>query len=420
MQSIIERAEKLGIKIPHIRSEEINKQIKPVLRKMEKVGIRLDCDALKKLSSNLEAKQAKTERIIYKLAGEQFNISSPSQIAEILFRKLKLPTNDLQKIKSGVSTAASELRKIEKEHKIIAPILEYRELSKLISTYLKPLPILIDKDSRIHTTYGLETSTGRITSSEPNLQNIPIKGEYGEDIRRAFVPTPGMKLISADYSQIELRVVACLAKDKSMIEAFKRGDDIHAKTAADIFKISAKKVTKDQRRVAKTVNFGIVYGVSPYGLSQSLGVDTSEATKYIFQYFEAHQGIKLYINDMIKMAHEEGYVETLFGTKRYLPNINSHMRYVAEGEERMAINMPVQGTAAEILKLAMIELDKKLSKIDHARMLLTIHDELVVEVEAKEAKRVARIVKEIMEEVVKLCVPIEVSVGIGDNWADAK
>lgn len=438
---LLEKAEKMGIKIPQITAEEINKQIKPVLREMEKTGIRIDCNALKKLDQKLSVRLEGLKKDIYKLAGREFNIDSPIQMAEVLFKELDLPGEDLKRTKSGVSTAATELRKIESKHKIITPILEHREISKLISTYLRPLPVLVDADDRLHTTYGLETSTGRLTSSEPNLQNIPIRGTYGEDIRSAFVASPGMKLIAADYSQIELRVVACLAQDRAMIDAFQKGEDIHSRTASEIFNTPQKKVTRDQRRKAKAVNFGIVYGQTPYGLSQALGIPVEQAAEYIMHYFEVHKGIKNYITEMINMAKSEGYVETLFGTRRYLPEINSHRRFIAEAEERMAINMPVQGTAAEILKIAMINLDKQLtsksvnqqisnqknrsadlltSRPAGPRMLLTVHDEIVVEAPEKEAKKIAEIVKETMEKAVLLCVPVEAEVGIGENWANAK
>lgn len=418
---------KLDIKIPNITFEEIDRQVRPVLKKMEQNGIRLDTEAVKKLDQKLSKKLVLLEKKIIKLVGHDFNVGSPIQMAEILFEELKLPKDDIKKTKSGFSTAASELKKIESSHPIIPFILEQRELSKLISTYLKPLPTLVDENGRLHTSYGFDTATGRLSSSEPNLQNIPIRGKYGNDIRSAFIAEKGCKLISADYSQIELRVVACLAQDKAMIKAFENGEDIHTRTASEIFEIKLDKVTPAQRRIAKAVNFGIVYGQTPYGLSQALRIETSKAAEFIMHYFDIHRGIKGYINEMIGKAHADGYVETLFGMKRYLPNVNSHIRYIAEGEERMAINTPVQGTAAEILKLAMIELDKRLSIFNDkmtdnmpARMLLTVHDELVIEAPASMAKEVAKIVDETMSEVVGLCVPIEVSVGIGDNWADTK
>ena len=421
MKELTEKAEKLGIKIPHITSAEIDSAIEPVLRKMEATGIRIDRPALKKLDQSLSIKLKKLEEKIFKLAGREFNVSSPSQMADILFKDLKLSSDGIKKTKSGFSTAAQELKKIEKSHPIIVLILEYRELSKLISTYLKPLPMLVDENERLHTTYSLETSTGRLTSSEPNLQNIPIRGTYGTEIRSAFIPTPGYELIAADYSQIELRVVACLARDKAMIEAFKNGEDIHARTAAEIFHVKQSEVTKDQRRKAKAVNFGIVYGQTPYGLSQTLDINVEEAGKYIRDYFDVHVGIKNYINEMIDLAHTEGYVETLFGTRRYLPNVNSHMRFIAESEERMAINMPVQGTAAEILKLAMIELERKLEKeYPDSKILLTVHDELVLEAPKKISAKVEQLLQETMEGVINLCVPIEVTTGRGDNWATCK
>lgn len=428
MDKFIKKAESLGIKIPHLTAEKINDAVKPVLRKMEKAGIRIDVAVFKKLEKSLESDLNNLTVKIHKLANHDFNISSPSQLAVILFEELKLPTVDLKKTKDGFSTAANELKKIESKHKIIPLILEYREISKLVSTYLKPLPLLVDKDSRLHTTYGLETSTGRINSIEPNLQNIPIRGKFGEKIRSAFVASKGMKLISADYSQIELRVVACLAQDEAMIAAFKSGEDIHARTAAEIFGVKQNKVTPDQRRKAKAVNFGIVYGQTPYGLSQALSITFDEAALYIKNYFSIHTGIKNYVNEMIETGHEKGYVETLFGTKRYLPNLKSQIRFLVESDERIAINTPVQGTAAEILKLAMAELDRRLETRDKSksssspltpvpRLLLTVHDELVVEAPDKDAKEVANLVKETMENVVTLCVPIEANVTVGDDWS---
>lgn len=437
-----ELLEKSGIKIPSITAEEINVAIRPVLNKMETAGIKIDCAALRKLDKKLSKKLDQLKQDIYKLVGHEFNIDSPIQMSEVLFKELKLPTDGLKRTKSGVSTAARELNKILGEHKVIEPILEHREISKLLSTYLKPLPILVDEQNRLHTTFGLETSTGRLTSSEPNLQNIPIRGKYGDEIRSTFIAEKGMKLIAADYSQIELRIVACLAHDTAMIEAFKKKQDIHTRTASEIFNTSLKKVTSEQRRKAKAVNFGIVYGQTPYGLSQSLGISVEEAARYILHYFDIHRGIKDYINRMIEKARSDGYVETLFGSKRYLPNINSSMRFVSESEERMAINTPVQGTASEILKLAMIQLDKELSRSQvagrrsnekekigkrltindkpEARMLLTVHDEIVVEAPEDQAKEVAEIMENVMETIIELCVPMRVEIGIGKNWSEAK
>lgn len=410
-----------GIKLPKITAEKIDKKVGPVLRAMEKEGILLNVSVLNNLAKKTEIKIAKLDKEIHKIAKSDFNIGSPAQMAEVLFTKLKLPTVDLKKTKTGFSTAASELKKLEKKHKIIKPILEYRELSKLLSTYLLPLPLVVDKKSRLHTTYGQDTTTGRINSNNPNLQNIPVKGDWGEGIRKAFIAGPGNVLISADYSQIELRVVACLAGDTTMIEAFSNGVDIHTKTATEIFNTELDKVTKNQRRIAKTVNFGVLYGMSPYGLSQALSISQEDAALYIKKYFESHIGIKKYCDDTILYAKKNGYVETLFGFKRNFTNLNSPFRNVAESEKRMAINAPVQGTAAEILKLAMIELDNRIQNTDNSgkvRMLLTIHDEIVLEVPKKEVNKVAKLVREIMENTVLLCVPIEVSVASGKSLGD--
>lgn len=414
--------EEKGIRLPKISSEEINQKIGPVLRKMEEAGIEIDVKLLNNMAKDIEIRLKQIEEQIFSLAGEEFNISSPTQMADILYKKLSLSTNEIKRTKSGFSTAANELKKLEKDHKIIKPILEYREISKLLSTYLRPLPLLVDENTRLHTTYGQDTSTGRLTSSEPNLQNIPIKGEWGGEVRKAFVASAGMTLVAADYSQIELRVVACLAQDSAMMEAFRTGVDIHSRTAAEIFNTSIEKVTTAQRRVAKTVNFGVLYGMSPYGLSQALEIDPEKAAEYINKYFTIHTGIKNYVERMIDFASKNGYVETLFGFRRSLPNINSHDHYVAMSEERMAINAPVQGAAAEILKIAMIELDNKLSSrsLKHSKMLLTVHDEIIVECPEKEVDEVAKIIKDAMENAVSLCVPMEAEVESGKNWGEMK
>lgn len=415
-----------GIKLPKISSEKINQQLLPVLRKMEKTGIKLDIDFVNKMAKEIEQEITKIENKIYKRVGGEFNLNSPSQLSEILFEKLELPKKDLKKNRktNAISTAASELRKIENSHPIIPLILRYREISKLLSTYLKPLPLLVDKNSRIHTTYGQDTNTGRLNSIEPNLQNIPIKGETGGEIRKAFIAEKGTKLISADYSQIELRIVARLADDTSMLDAFKQNIDIHSKTASELFSVGLDKVTSNQRRVAKTVNFGVLYGMSPYGLSQALSISQNEAADYINKYFEVHTGIKKYCNSMIQFARYRGYVETLFGFKRNLPNINSSQYIIRDSEERMAINTPVQGTAAEVLKLAMIELDKKLKPLNTkniiARMLLTVHDELVVEASDSIVEKVTEIMKKTMEGVIDINLPLLCEVEVGNNWGETR
>ncbi len=440
MKEILKKAEKLGCVIPHKKWDEIDRGVMPVLRAMEEVGVKVDVNLLRKLSKKLKVKSEKLQKEIFKQAGEEFNLSSPLQLSDILFKKLKLPTGDIRKIKSGISTSASELSKLKDKSPIIGKILEYRELSKLISTYLAPLPKMVDENSRLHSHFGQDTRTSRLTSSDPNLQNIPIKGDFGPQIRAAFIAEKGNVLVSADYSQIELRVVACLSGDEKMLEAFSEGVDIHARTASELFRVPVEKVNHDQRRLAKTVNFGVLYGISPFGLSQALGIGQDTAAEYIRRYFETHIGVKRYCDDQVAFARKNGYIETLFGFKRELKNINSNIRSLAESEERMAINTPVQGTAAEILKLSMIELHRKLnqkSKIQNPKskyqnnlaiqpfnnkavLLLTVHDELLVETPKKEAKNVAKLMKEIMESTVKLCVPVEVEVGIGRNWNEAK
>lgn len=413
-----------GIKLPKIDSKQIDEEIVPVLRKMEKTGIKLDVEFLNSLSIKVEEEIAKIEKKVIRMAGVEFNLNSPTQLAEILFEKLKLPTLELKKNRKsgGISTAASELKKIENKHEIIPLILRYREITKLLSTYLKPLPLLADENGRVHTTYGQDTTTGRMNSLEPNLQNIPIKGELGSEVRKAFIAEKGMKLISSDYSQIELRIVACLSDDTAMIEAFTNNIDIHTNTAAEIFNVGIDKVTKDQRRVAKTVNFGVLYGMSPYGLSQALSIPQAKAAEYITKYFDVHRGIKDYCNKMIKFAHENEYVETLFGFRRNLAGMNSSLYLVRDSAERMAINAPIQGTAADVLKIAMINLDKKLEKFNKngtiARMLLTVHDELVIEASDKIVQEISILVKETMENAIKLNIPLTCEVEVGKNWGE--
>mgnify|MGYP002349462540 CR=1 FL=1 len=413
-----------GIKLPKITAEQINAQIEPVLREMEKVGVKIDVKSLNDLSKKLESELSLLQKSIFDLCDGEFNLNSPNQLAEILFEKLKIPSSDLKKTKSGISTAASELRKIEDKHPVITKIIRYREIQKLISTYLTPLPLLVDKDFRLHTTYGQDTQTSRLTSSEPNLQNIPIKGEIGPQIRQSFIAKDGCSLVSADYSQIELRIVAVLADDRNMLASFKNGEDIHAHTASEIFKKNKKDITKDERRFAKVINFGILYGMSPYGLSQALGIGQSAAAEYIFRYMDSYKGIKNYAIDIIEKAKKLGYVETLFGFRRYLQNINERSSYLSDSDERIAINTPVQGTAAELIKLAMIKLSKELKKLQKqkniARLILTVHDELVVECSDSIAKQVASLVKKTMENVVTFPIKIEVEVGIGKNWSESK
>ena len=402
--------------------EEMEMPLLPILYKMETAGILLDTGALEIFAKNLEKRLVELEKKIHTLANSDFNVQSPLQLAEILFEKLKLPTKGIKKTKTGYSTAASELEKLWDTHEVIPHISEHRELAKLQSTYVEALPKLVDKDGRVHTTYNQTvTSTGRLSSSEPNLQNIPIKTELGREIRRAFVAPKGKVLISADYSQIELRLAAVIAKDKPFIEAFKQGTDIHIRTAAEVWEIDENQVTKEQRRAAKAINFGILYGMGPHSLSRSTNLSFSEAKIFIDRYFEIHHAIQIYLDETKTKAHVNGFVETMFGRRRYFPEINSGVPMLIATAERMAINMPIQGTAADIMKKAMLAVDGwlKQSKLP-ATMLMQVHDELVFEADRDVADQVARGVKEMMESVASFEVPLVVEIEVGSNWGEMK
>ncbi|HVM90787.1 MAG TPA: DNA polymerase I [Verrucomicrobiae bacterium] len=392
----------------------------PVLDAMEEAGIKIDTKYLAKLSKEMLADKRELEEKMQKAAGVPFNPASPIQLADVLFNTLKLPTKGIKRSKNGFSTAASELEKLAGQHPLIAMVEDYREVSKLLSTYVDVLPTLADEEGRVHTTYDQAVAaTGRLSSNDPNLQNIPIRSELGRKIRRAFVAKPGYRLLSCDYSQIELRLVAFLAKDKNMLEAFRKGQDIHTATAAAIWGVRLEDVTKEQRNIAKAINFGLIFGQGPQGLSQTAGISFAEAKDFIAKYFEAYSGIKEYMSQTKALAHSLGYVETYFGRKRYLPEIDSMMHQLRAQAERMAINMPVQGTEADLIKLAMIELADALpKKFKRATMLLQVHDELVFEVPEDEVEEVAGFVKNIMEQAEKLDVPIVVETKQGLNWND--
>lgn len=392
----------------------------PILRAMEREGILIDKKHLAELSTQMSKLKKGLEEKMIKIAGREFNPASPSQLADILFVQLALPTKGVKKGKTGFSTAAPELEKLRGSHPIVELIEDYREVSKLLSTYVEVLPILADKIGRVHTTFNQAVAaTGRLSSTEPNLQNIPIRTELGRKIRHAFVAKPGFLLLSCDYSQIELRLVALLAKDKNMTDAFRRGEDIHTATAAAIIGIETKDVTKDQRRIAKAINFGLIFGQGPQGLAQVAGISYAEAKEFIAKYFEVYKGVHEYMDRTKASAHALGYVETFFGRKRYLPEIHSMMAQVRSQAERMAINMPVQGTDADLMKLSMIAIAPKLSGVcPEARLLLQVHDELVFEVPKKDVERVAIFVKNIMETVETLDVPIVVETKAGTNWDD--
>lgn len=392
----------------------------PLLREMEQRGILIDRSYLKKLSADMTAERAALEKKMMKLAGRAFNPASPSQLAGVLFQDLKLSARGIKKGKTAFSTAASELEKLRGSHPIIELIEEHRELSKLISTYVDVLPTLADATGRVHTTFNQAvTATGRLSSSDPNLQNIPVRTQVGRQIRRAFIAEKGFALVSCDYSQIELRLVAVLAKDERMLEAFRRGDDIHTATAAGIWNIPKDEVTREQRRIAKAINFGLIFGQGPQGLSMAADIPFAEAKKFIATYFEVYRGIREYMEQTKALAHKLGYVETLFGRRRSLPEIHSMLPQVRAAAERMAINMPVQGTDADLMKLAMIAIHKNLKKIsERARMLLQVHDELVFEVPESEVQKVGAWLKDTMEQVEKIGVPIVVEVKAGKNWEE--
>jgi DNA polymerase-1 len=401
---------------------EIEKNLVPVIDMIEKNGIKIDLKALKELSEKLEAKINELQSKIHKSAGAEFNINSPQQLSEIIFQKLKISIKGLKKTPGGVvSTSFLELEKLKNEHQIINQILEYRELFKLKSGFVDVLPGWINqKDGRIHPKFDqLGTVTGRFSCSDPNLQNIPIKGELGKEIRKCFVAEASSKFLSADYSQMELRIAASIANDKDMIQFFGEGKDIHKITAAKIFKVPEEKVDKNMRAVAKTLNFGVLYGMGTYGFAEAAKVSRKEAKLFIEEYFKNFKGIDNYVKDSVEKAKKNGFVETIFGRKRFLPEINSLDPRLQRAAERMAINHPVQGTAADIIKMAMIKCHEVIGPYrDQAKMVLQVHDELLFEINEKEILGLAKKIKEIMEGVAKLQVPLKIDSEIGKNWGE--
>ncbi|MFC1900390.1 DNA polymerase I [Chloroflexota bacterium] len=400
---------------------EVEMPLVPVLIDMEKNGIGLDTDLLREMSHSLGEQLLRREAEIYKDAGHQFNINSPKQLGSILFEELGLPAG--QKKKSGYSTAAPILEGLRGVHPIIESILDYRQLSKLKSTYIDALPGLINpKTGRLHTSFNqTRTTTGRLSSSDPNLQNIPIRGELGKQVRQAFIAPSGSGLLSGDYSQIDLRALAHLSQDTNLVNAFKNDEDIHSATASRLFGVDSSKVTSDMRSVAKTVNFGVIYGMSNYGLERATELSREEATKFIADYFEKYPGVKEYLEMTKQQARDTGYVQTLLGRRRSIPEINSTNRQVRESAERMAINMPVQGTSADIIKVAMIKLYDEMGKRGlESKMLLQVHDELLFEVPEAESEEMSRLVPEIMSGALELSIPLKVDVNSGKNWAKLK
>lgn len=397
---------------------EVEVPLALVLARMELSGILVDRDFLAGLSTEFSQHRGRLEREIYELAGEEFNIASPQQLQRILFEKLGLPRG--KKTRTGSSTDSSVLEALSEHYPLPARILSYRGFAKLQSTYVDALPKLIRPTTgRIHTSFNQTvTATGRLSSSNPNLQNIPIRSEEGRRIRAAFVPPPGHVFVSADYSQIELRLLAHLSRDPVLVESFRRGQDVHARTAAEIFGVDT--VTADQRRQAKTINFGIIYGMGAHRLGRSLNIPFKTAQGYIDQYFARYHAIKGYMDGMLDTARERGYVTTLQGRRRYVPDLHSTNRQVVSAAERVAINTPIQGTAADLIKSAMVTIDRRLRRQGSGtRMLLQVHDELLFEVPEGELQTVIPLVREIMEGVAALEVPLEVEIGQGSSWAEA-
>jgi DNA polymerase-1 len=402
---------------------DIEAPLVPVLLGMEEAGIQLDCDYLNAMSQELGAEMQQLEESIWRLAGERFNLNSPQQLGVVLFERLGLPAGRKTQKTKSYSTSAETLEELALHgHEIALLLLRYRELTKLKSTYVDALPSLAVPDGRVHTRFNQAVAaTGRLSSASPNLQNIPVRTELGQRIRRAFVAAPGRRLLVADYSQVELRILAHIAGEPELVRAFAAGEDIHRSTAGTVFGIAAELVTAEQRRAAKTINFGILYGMSAFGLSQNLGISKGEAERFIAAYLGRFAGVKRYMDETLASAEREGKVETLYGRARWLPDIRSKNYNLRENARRMAINARIQGTAADILKKAMIAIDCRL-RAEHAeaRLLLTVHDELVFELPAGEVEPVAVLVRQEMEGAAQLVVPLSVDIGVGTSWYDAK
>ena len=401
---------------------DIEMPLVPVLVNIERNGVLLDTEALKQSSAHFTAQMEQIEKEIYELAGETFNIASPKQVGEVLFDKLKI-VEKAKKTKTGQYVTSEEvLESLRHKHPVVEKSLEHRGLKKLLGTYIDALPQLINpRTGRVHTSFNQTvTATGRLSSSNPNLQNIPIRDENGKEIRKAFIPDEGCLFFSADYSQIELRIMAHLSEDKNMIDAFLSNHDIHAATAAKVYKIDLKDVGSDMRRKAKTANFGIIYGISVFGLAERMNVDRKEAKELIDGYFETYPGVKAYMDKSIQVAQEKGYVETIFHRKRFLPDINSRNAVVRGYAERNAINAPIQGSAADIIKVAMARIYQRFQTEGiQAKMILQVHDELNFSVPVNEKERVEEIVIEEMEKAYRMHVPLKADCGWGKNWLEA-
>lgn len=399
---------------------EIELPLAEVLASMELYGFEIDTDALRQYGKMLDEKIEEYQNLIYQLAGESFNINSPKQLGEVLFEHLGLPSK--KKTKTGYSTSAEVLESLRGKHDIIDSILEYRKVTKLKSTYVDGLLKVVGKDGRIHSHFNqTDTRTGRLSSTEPNLQNIPVRTELGSRLRAFFRAKNGCRLVDADYSQIELRVLAHISNDEYMIEAFNSDADIHTNTAAQVFHMPALFVTPEMRRKAKAVNFGIVYGIGAFSLSQDIGVSVAEADTYIKNYLDTFSGVRQYMEDTVSFAQQNGYIETMFGRRRALPEISSSNKNIVNFGKRVAMNTPIQGTAADIIKIAMIRVYRRLQK-EHleSRLILQVHDELIVETPEQEVQQVRRLLQEEMQGAVSLKVLLKADVNDGKTWFDAK
>ncbi len=413
-------------------TSDLDAQVDIVLKKMSATGIAVDLKFLQDFGLEIKSKLAKLEQDVYSKIGHEFNINSPKQMSEVLFDELNLPV--VRKTKTGRSTDEDTLNELSIAHPVVPLLLEYRQLFKLVSTYLDALPKYVGKDGRIHSTFNVEgAATGRLSSKDPNLQNIPIKGEAGSEIRKAFIAPKGKVILGADYSQIELRIMADLADDPGLKEAFKQGLDIHALTASKIFKVSVEEITKQQRTVGKTMNFATLYGQGPHALARQLGIPYELARQYIAEYFEQFPKVKEWMQKTLKFGYENGYVETLWGRKRYIPELQMANHMLKAAGERAAINHPVQGTAADMIKKAMVEIDKELGVRGKGLgerknnftlnalpciLILQVHDELLFECNENSVKEIAKMVKDKMENALKLSVPIVVDLKVGTNWGE--
>jgi len=394
--------------------------LEEVLMRMEMSGMRVDEELLSKMHQEFESKIEKLEKEAYELAGQEFNLASPKQVSDILFGKLQLES--VKKTKTGQSTDSGVLEVLAHVHPLPKLLLEHRMLSKLLGTYVDALPKLINPQTgRVHTSFNQAvTGTGRLSSSDPNLQNIPIRSQEGRRIREAFIAEEGCVLISLDYSQIELRLLAQVSQDPVMLDAFNKGEDIHQRTASEIFDVKLSDVTKGQRAIAKTINFGLMYGMGVHRLSQTLGITRKEASEYLNRYYDRYAGIFEWQKECLKRAHEDKEVKTLMGRRRKLQEIDSKNRMLVQRAERVAINTPIQGTAADMIKMAMIQVDRMLlQEFPKAKMVLQVHDELIIEAPQKDALEVEKRVKDIMCHAMDLAVPIIVDSGIGESWAKA-